>query len=115
MDYIWSSETCMILWRKTPRTFGTEGWPSGIVGVRGEGGCDLGDLYLICEQVQSLTRESQILQGQVKQKLREWEKQCAIVATSIFFKSNTKSSDETYMPIDTIYIIVLMHLYIYIF
>jgi hypothetical protein len=80
MDYIWSSETCMILWRKTPRTFGTEGWPSGIVGVRGEGGCDLGDLYLICEQVQSLTRESQILQGQVKQKLREWEKQCAIVA-----------------------------------
>jgi hypothetical protein len=22
MDYMWSSETCMILWRKTPRTFG---------------------------------------------------------------------------------------------
>jgi hypothetical protein len=74
MDYMWSSETYMILWRKTPRTFGMGGWPSSIVGVRGSGGWDLGDLYLICGQIQSLTRESQILQGQVKQKLREWEK-----------------------------------------
>jgi hypothetical protein len=39
MDYMWSSEIYMILWRKTPRTFG-RGWPSGIVGVRGSGGWD---------------------------------------------------------------------------